>query len=139
MDLRIQAICIRPLPRNGAWPCEDGLRHDIQRGSQMPDTGQVVSNGNSRNGADAPAGLEGVVVAHTQIGDVRGLEGFYHYRQYDAIELAEKRSLEDVWHLLFEGELPSLRQRDEFIEEVKPWRTIPVEVKELLPEVAALG
>ena len=40
------------------------------------------------------------------IGDVRGLEGFYHYRQYDAVELAEKRTLEDVWYLLFEGELP---------------------------------
>jgi len=28
--------------------------------------------------------LEGVVVAETGVGDVRGLEGFYHYRQYDA-------------------------------------------------------
>src|SRR5947209_3665796 len=88
---------------------------------------------------DAPKGLEGVVVAETEIGDVRGLEGFYHYRQYNAIELAEKRTLEDVWHLLFEGELPSLRQRDDFIDEVKPWRTIPAEVKDLLPQVAALG
>ena len=32
--------------------------------------------------ADAPRGLEGVVVATTTIGDVRGREGFYHYRQY---------------------------------------------------------
>src|SRR6266699_447860 len=59
-----------------------------------------------RPAAEVPKGLEGVVVADTTIGDVRGLEGFYHYRQYNAIELAEKRSLEDVWHLLFEGELP---------------------------------
>jgi len=72
----------------------------------MPDAGQVVSNSDGRNGADAPAGLEGVVVAHTQIGDVRGLEGFYHYRQYDAIELNRRRTLEDVWHLLFRGHLP---------------------------------
>jgi citrate synthase len=92
-----------------------------------------------RPAAEVPKGLEGVVVADTTIGDVRGLEGFYHYRQYNAIELAEKRTLEDVWHLLFEGELPSLRQRDDFIDEVKPWRTIPVEVKDLLPRVAALG
>ena len=55
---------------------------------------------------DVPAGLEGVVVAETTIGDVRGKEGFFHYRQYSAVELAEKRSLEDVWHLLFRGELP---------------------------------
>src|SRR2546430_17252063 len=67
-----------------------------------------------RPAAEVPKGLEGVVVADTTIGDVRGLEGFYHYRQYNAIELAQKRTLEDVWYLLFEGELPSLRQRDEF-------------------------
>jgi CBS domain-containing protein len=76
--------------------------------------------------AEIPKGLEGVVVADTTIGDVRGLEGFYHYRQYNAIELAEKRTLEDVWYMLFEGELPSLRQRDAFIEETKPLREIPV-------------
>ncbi|HKA92209.1 MAG TPA: citrate/2-methylcitrate synthase, partial [Acidimicrobiia bacterium] len=89
--------------------------------------------------AEIPKGLEGVVVADTTIGDVRGLEGFYHYRQYNAIDLAEKRTLEDVWYLLFEGELPSVRQRDSFIEEIKRYREIPVEVKELLPRVAALG
>jgi citrate synthase len=89
--------------------------------------------------AEIPKGLEGVVVADTTIGDVRGLEGFYHYRQYNAIELAEKRTLEDVWCLLFEGELPSLRRREEFIEKLKPLREIPSEVKDLLPQVAALG
>ena len=36
---------------------------------------------------------------------MRGLEGFYHYRQYSAIELATKRTFEDVWRLLFDGEL----------------------------------
>ena len=40
---------------------------------------------------EVPKGLEGVVVAETEIGDVRGLEGFYHYRQYNAVELAETR------------------------------------------------
>lgn len=30
---------------------------------------------------DVPRGLAGVVVTDTEIGDVRGLEGFYHYRQ----------------------------------------------------------
>ena len=32
----------------------------------MADTGQATSNGNGASGADAPAGLAGVVVAHTQ-------------------------------------------------------------------------
>jgi citrate synthase len=30
---------------------------------------------------DVPRGLKGVVVTETEIGDVRGSEGFYHYRQ----------------------------------------------------------
>ena len=60
---------------------------------------------------EAPPGLEGVIVAETRVGDVRGLEGFYHYRQYNAVELADKLPLEDVWHLLFEGHLPSPAER----------------------------
>src|SRR4051794_27480064 len=44
--------------------------------------------------ADVPRGLKGVVVADTDVGDVRGTEGFYHYRQYSAIELAMTRPLE---------------------------------------------
>jgi citrate synthase len=51
-------------------------------------------------------GLEGVVAAETAVGSVRGLEGFFHYRQYDAAELARKRSFEDVWQLMFDGALP---------------------------------
>src|SRR2546422_898960 len=52
---------------------------------------------------ELPKGLEGVVVADTTVGDVRGLEGFYHYRQYSAVDLARSRPLEDVWYLLFKG------------------------------------
>jgi citrate synthase len=85
---------------------------------------------------EVPRGLEGVVVAETEIGDVRGLEGFYHYRQYDAVELAEKRTLEDVWYLLFEGELPTRAQRDAFLAEVAPLREIPAGVKDVLGDVA---
>jgi citrate synthase len=85
---------------------------------------------------DIPRGLEGVVVAETAIGDVRGLEGFYHYRQYDAVELAETRSLEDVWFLLYHGELPSAAARAEFMREVAPLRTIPPRVLAALPEIA---
>ena len=35
-------------------------------------------------GTETPRGLEGVVVAQTSVGDVRGQEGFFHYRQYSA-------------------------------------------------------
>ena len=44
--------------------------------------------GRERSRTRSRSGLEGVVVAETEIGDVRGLEGFYHYRQYNAVELA---------------------------------------------------
>jgi citrate synthase len=86
---------------------------------------------------EIPRGLEGVVVAETAIGDVRGLEGFYHYREYDAVELAERRTLEDVWYLMIEGHLPSLAERASFQAEVAPLREIPPSVRAALPEVAA--
>jgi citrate synthase len=50
-------------------------------------------------------GLEGVVVAATAVGDVRGREGFYHYRQYSAVELATHRTFEDVIELMLTGAL----------------------------------
>ena len=77
---------------------------------------------------EAPPGLEGVIVAETAVGDVRGLEGFYHYRQYNAVELADKLPLEDVWHLLFEGHLPSPAEREAFAAEVNPLRVVPSSV-----------
>jgi citrate synthase len=86
-----------------------------------------------------PKGLEGVVVAQTEIGDVRGQEGFYHYRQYNAVELAEKRSLEDVWYLMFHGDLPGAAQRQAFLDEVRPLGLIPDQLKPLLPAIAAAG
>ena len=60
---------------------------------------------------EVPKGLEGVVVAETTVGDVRGLEGFYHYRQYSAIDLALSRPLEDIWQLMFDGALPETAGR----------------------------
>jgi len=88
---------------------------------------------------DAPKGLEGVVVAETAVGDVRGQEGFYHYRHYNAVELAQKRSLEDVWYLLFSGELPTAAQRAAFLDEVRPLARIPEAVKPMLPAIAKSG
>ncbi len=88
---------------------------------------------------DVPAGLEGVVVAETTIGDVRGQEGFYHYRQYSAVELAETRSLEDVWYLLFRGELPDARAAVAFAEQVRPRRAMPPGLSTMLPALSRRG
>jgi citrate synthase len=86
---------------------------------------------------DAPRGLAGVVVTDTEIGDVRGLEGFYHYRQYSAVELAQTRGFEDVWHLLVHGELPDAGQRAAFAAETAALRRLPDEVCAALPAIAA--
>jgi citrate synthase len=88
--------------------------------------------------APLPPGLKGVAVTDTEIGDVRGLEGFYHYRQYSATELAEGRSLEEVWRLLLDGSLPAdASARTAFQEEVRAQRVIPGPVRDLLPGIAA--
>jgi citrate synthase len=86
---------------------------------------------------EVPGGLKGVVVAETQIGDVRGSEGFYHYRQYSAVELARSRPLEDVWRLLIDGELPRTHaQRAAFADEVRELREIPSALSAVLPTIA---
>jgi citrate synthase len=54
----------------------------------------------------APPGLKGLVVADTAIGSVRGQEGFYHYRQYDAVEIARHHTFEAAAALLIDGSLP---------------------------------
>ena len=85
---------------------------------------------------DAPRGLKGLIVAETSVGDVRGEEGFYHYRQYAAPDLAATRTFEDVWWLLFEGELPTPEQRAAFQAEIGLARRLPGELLDLLPAIA---
>ena len=88
---------------------------------------------------DVPAGLRDVVVTTTELGDVRGAEGFYHYRGYPAIDLARTRTLEDVWFLFVEGRLPDAVERVEFGEKVAALRPLPDEVREVLPAIARAG
>lgn len=90
-------------------------------------------------GSDAievPRGLAGVVVTDTDLGDVRGQEGFYHYRQYSAIDLAERRTFEDVWYLMIHGALPDAAARAAFTREAAALRTVPDEVRAVLPAIA---
>lgn len=87
----------------------------------------------------APAGLKGVVVADTATGDVRGQEGFYHFRQYSAVELARHRSFEDVCHLMLEGHLPTPEESAAFAERLAALAALPPELEELLPGIARTG
>jgi citrate synthase len=86
---------------------------------------------------DVPRGLAGVVVTDTEVGDVRGREGFYHYRQYSAVELAQTRAFEDVWHLLVHGELPDAGRAEDFRAETAALRRLPDGVRAALPAIAA--
>ena len=86
---------------------------------------------------DVPRGLSGVVVTDTALGDVRGREGFYHYRQYSAVDLAQTRGFEDVWHLLVHGELPDAARGAVFAARTAALRGLPDEVRAALPAIAA--
>src|SRR4029077_10447568 len=86
----------------------------------------------------APRGLEGVAVAETAVGDVRGEEGFFHYRGYDAAQLARRCSFEQVWHLLVIGELPDAATLKAFTARSVAARSVPDTVADLLPQIAAL-
>ncbi|PBC85510.1 MULTISPECIES: citrate synthase/methylcitrate synthase [unclassified Streptomyces] len=88
---------------------------------------------------DAPRGLAGVIVTETHVGDVRGIEGFYHYRQYSAVELATARTFEDVWYLMFHGELPDAAQLAAFRAETAALRPLPAAVRDALPALARAG
>ena len=86
-----------------------------------------------------PPGLNGVAVADTAIGDVRGDEGFYHYRGLDATALARTHTFEEVWFLLHEGWLPSPDERDEFTSAIADQRFVPAELVAIVDAAAAVG
>jgi citrate synthase len=132
-----------------AW---SGLTHHHYRHLPVVDDGRLVGVVSLRDllsvaqlrpaaehSIDVPRGLEGVVVAETSVGDVRGQQGLYHYRQYSATDLAAERPLEDVWQLLFDGDLPDREQAVLFAHEVSGLRQIPDGLAALLPTLARRG
>ncbi|HUC24093.1 MAG TPA: citrate/2-methylcitrate synthase [Streptosporangiaceae bacterium] len=88
---------------------------------------------------EAPAGLAGVSVARTEVSDVLGRQGFYHYRGYNAVDIARRGRVEDAWHLLLRGDLPTAEQHANFARETAALRELPGGVAELLPAIARLS
>jgi citrate synthase len=88
---------------------------------------------------DAPAGLKGVVVAETTIGDVRGEAGFYHYRGREATALARERTFEEAWYLIQHGELPGPAELAAFTRRTAGRRALSPRVAAALPAIAALA
>jgi citrate synthase len=72
----------------------------------------------------APPGLKGLVVADTTIGSVRGTEGFFHYRDHDAVEIARHQSFEGAAHLLIDGTLPDAAAEAAFRSELGTGRRV---------------
>lgn len=74
-------------------------------------------------------GLEGAVAAETAI---CSMEGGLRYRGYDACQLAERCTYDDVAYLLLEGELPNEQQRSEFRRTLATSATLPAPLTTLL-------
>ncbi|MFK8023956.1 MAG: citrate/2-methylcitrate synthase [Ilumatobacter sp.] len=85
---------------------------------------------------DVPSGLNGVVAADTKIGAVDGDEGFFHYGEHDATELARRCSFEEVWFLLRNERLPDAGELASFRAEVAQHRRVPEPLMPLVDSVA---
>ena len=86
----------------------------------------------------APPGLKGLIVADTHVGGVRGQEGFFHYRQYDATEVARSRSFEDVVHLLLAGRLAA-EEDTAHRQQLAEARALPEPAYRLVDDLARQG
>jgi citrate synthase len=98
-----------------------------------------AATGGSDGPYQAAAGLADVSVSSTKVSDVLGRKGFYHYRGYNAVDIARRGSFEDAWYLMLHGELPTTEQRAAFSSEVAKLRQLPASVAELLPPIARLS
>ena len=65
-------------------------------------------------GSIAPPGLKGLIVASTRVGSVRGEEGWFHYRDHDAVQIARHHTFEAAATLLLDGALPDAPTESRF-------------------------
>ena len=72
----------------------------------------------------ANPGLEGLVVAQTELSSVNGTEGILRYRGYNIHDLANNTSFEEIIHLLWYGTLPTQQQFDELTSHLQRHRVL---------------
>lgn len=77
----------------------------------------------------ATRGLDGIVVANTEMSLVDGQVGHLAIRGYDVEELAGRASFEEVAYLLWFGALPNGQQLAEFCDKLIAARTLPEETE----------
>lgn len=80
-------------------------------------------------------GLEGVVVGTTHLSDVLGLEGRLIYRGYDVHDLAAHAKSEEIIYLLIRGHLPTRRELNSFLDEMRPDRALPQNLINMLKSI----
>jgi citrate synthase len=82
-------------------------------------------------------GLEGVVVAESELSHIDGDAGTLVYRGYDIEDLAEGASYEEVLYLLWHGSLPTREQLAEFSDAMTRERALDESVIATLDALAA--
>lgn len=65
------------------------------------------------------AGLEGVVACATRLSHVDGENGHLIFSGFNAVELAENKTVEEVWFLLRHNRLPSADELSAFVRQVE--------------------
>ncbi len=82
-------------------------------------------------------GLEGVLVAESELSYIDGDEGKLVYRGYTIEDLARGASYEEVLYLLWHGRLPDREELEAFSEEMTAHRELDDDVFDLVADLAA--
>src|SRR5581483_853171 len=90
---------------------------------------QGSASGGKPGSDPATSGLEGVVVARTELSDVKGLEGKLTIRGYNIEEVAGHASFEEMAHLLWHGALPSASELAQLRQRLAAQRALPEEAR----------
>ncbi|MCL4290066.1 MAG: citrate synthase [Thermoleophilia bacterium] len=85
---------------------------------------------------DAKAGLEGIVVARSELCSIDGQKGILGFRGYDIHELARHATYEEVAFLLLRGELPSAAELAAFAAELGEARAVSGEAAQVVDLIA---
>ena len=81
-------------------------------------------------------GLEGVLVAESDLSYINGDEGRLIYRGYDIEDLAREASYEEVLYLLWHGELPGADELEAFADEMSRERALDDDVLDTVRQLA---
>jgi len=84
-------------------------------------------------------GLEGVLVAESELSHVDGEVGKLVYRGYDIEDLARGASYEEVLYLLWHGSLPTREELDAFTTELAAERSVDDDVLDTVQTLADAG